>query len=449
MGMNPLPAMTMSLLCAATFAHGDLSFSDHDEYLIDTSGGAYTYTRCVASGDLNNDGTEDVVVTDRYNENIVLYLNDGTGQLTEIDSINATEQNRIVVIVDVNNDGLPDICTACKNGANVFINLGSDPNGSPRFRYPVRLDAGVNPHWIEHADLDNDGFQDLLVADFGTPDAAGGWHAFINEGDGTFGDGIVFDWGTDARCISIACGDLDHDGFDDIAVLGRYTQLAVYTNQGIDSSSGQWNGAVNTSNYKLMGIEACSIRMADFQQDGSSDIVLAHRTNSFTTLLSNDGSGGFNLRLIYTLPSELAQPIDINRDGAVDLLLAHKHHGSFSAMINDGDGNFTLEFQSDAIFSIDTKFLTCSDLDQDDDPDVILVDAYPDEDKGAIRIFFNETPCNAMSLNADCNVDIQDLLLLIGNWGDCGGDPACKADFDQDGTVDVIDLLALISSWDS
>lgn len=51
-------------------------------------------------------------------------------------------------------------------------------------------------------------------------------------------------------------------------------------------------------------------------------------------------------------------------------------------------------------------------------------------------------------LNCDGSVDVLDLLILLGAWGDCpaaaGG---CPADLNNSGTVDVQDLLILLGSW--
>ena len=77
-----------------------VGFSFEEEYLINTTGEAYTFTRCVATGDLDLDGDEDVIVSDRYNEDIVLFLNDGQGNLSQTTSLFATEQNRIVISLD-------------------------------------------------------------------------------------------------------------------------------------------------------------------------------------------------------------------------------------------------------------------------------------------------------------------------------------------------------------
>ena len=46
-------------------------------------------------------------------------------------------------------------------------------------------------------------------------------------------------------------------------------------------------------------------------------------------------------------------------------------------------------------------------------------------------------------LNADCNVDVSDILMLIGNWGST--DPAL--DIDGSGEVDVADILLAVSGW--
>jgi Ca2+-binding EF-hand superfamily protein len=46
-------------------------------------------------------------------------------------------------------------------------------------------------------------------------------------------------------------------------------------------------------------------------------------------------------------------------------------------------------------------------------------------------------------LNGDGIVDVNDLLLIVGDWG--SNDP--DLDIDGDGTVDTDDLLAVIAAW--
>jgi hypothetical protein len=52
-------------------------------------------------------------------------------------------------------------------------------------------------------------------------------------------------------------------------------------------------------------------------------------------------------------------------------------------------------------------------------------------------------PC-AADTNGDSNVNVTDLLAVIGAWGACAG---CPADTNNDGQVNVTDLLAVIGAW--
>ena len=47
-------------------------------------------------------------------------------------------------------------------------------------------------------------------------------------------------------------------------------------------------------------------------------------------------------------------------------------------------------------------------------------------------------------INGDGVVNVVDMLLVIGEWGQC---TACPEDINGDGLVDVVDLLAVISAW--
>ncbi len=50
-------------------------------------------------------------------------------------------------------------------------------------------------------------------------------------------------------------------------------------------------------------------------------------------------------------------------------------------------------------------------------------------------------------LDQDGMVDVQDLLMLLGNWGLCPPTGIWPGDLNFDGTVDVVDLLELLGAW--
>ncbi len=50
-------------------------------------------------------------------------------------------------------------------------------------------------------------------------------------------------------------------------------------------------------------------------------------------------------------------------------------------------------------------------------------------------------------LNCDGVIDVSDLLILLGEWGDCDDPNDCPADLNDDGVVDVSDLLILLGNW--
>ena len=55
-----------------------------------------------------------------------------------------------------------------------------------------------------------------------------------------------------------------------------------------------------------------------------------------------------------------------------------------------------------------------------------------------------ETPGD---LNGDGTVGVDDLLILLGDWGPCADCDDCVADLDGDCGVGVKDLLILLGNW--
>lgn len=56
-------------------------------------------------------------------------------------------------------------------------------------------------------------------------------------------------------------------------------------------------------------------------------------------------------------------------------------------------------------------------------------------------------PARPGDLNCDGRVDVLDLLILLGAWGNCPKVGPCPADLNNSGAVDVQDLLILLGNW--
>jgi glucose/arabinose dehydrogenase len=63
------------------------------------------------------------------------------------------------------------------------------------------------------------------------------------------------------------------------------------------------------------------------------------------------------------------------------------------------------------------------------------------------RIIPENDPLPSPDLNCDGVVDGLDLLILLGEWGECADPNDCPADLNGDGTVDGLDLLILLGAW--
>ncbi len=57
----------------------------------------------------------------------------------------------------------------------------------------------------------------------------------------------------------------------------------------------------------------------------------------------------------------------------------------------------------------------------------------------------DECPLDCPDINGDGDVNVSDLLAVIGAWGiDCDG---CSEDVNNDANVDVSDLLIVVGNW--
>lgn len=433
----------------------NIDFEAAEEYYVTAVGQFSAFIRCVAAADVDGDGAPDVLASDRYGEEIGILLNDGSGGLVPGGSVLAVEceANRIIILEDLNGDGWVDLASSASAGAAVFLNLGEDSTGNWLGFGELNLyPSGYEPHWIDAADLDLDGDLDLLVPDFGEVGFETGFHVFLNNGDGTFTDGILYNLGLNARCISIIGTDLDSDGYPEVVVvcstLTAGALAHVYDNAGNDEK-GVWSG-LDYRVAHLMDFGVCSVRAMDRENDGDTDLVIAHRSRRTMSFMVNDGTGQLEVEEIAVPPYiELAEPVDVNGDGAMDLAVVIRNIDELQIMLNDGDGLFTTVAAEET--GKDPKFVAFADLDDDGDLDGMTANSYPGYDFGSITVHENISTdfvgtCVG-DITCDKRVDVLDMLEIIGHWGPCQGGDCRASDLNEDEIVDVLDLLLVLDMW--
>jgi len=268
------------------------------------------------------------------------------------------DQPRAVAVADLDNDGYRDIVTANAGDSDVSV-LINDGDGT--FASKVDYSSGGYPNAVAVADVDNDNYPDIVTANYADDTVS----VLINNGDGTFASKVDYSAGNNPYAVAI--DDLDNDGYADIAV-GHYwpnNTVSVLINNG--------DGTFGTAIDYATAMWPYGVAIADVDNDSYQDIITANYAAHSASVLINNGDGTFASKVDY---SGGYNPIsidvgDLDNDGSVDILLSSGTDNRVSVMINNGDGSFGTA--TDYATTADAYSAAIADLDNDGYADIAAV----------------------------------------------------------------------------
>jgi FG-GAP-like repeat/FG-GAP repeat len=274
----------------------------------------------LAGADLNGDKLPDVVSASYTAGSLAVYLNSaatpGTFAAPLLLSSPGASQ---VAIGDVNGDGLPDLVSA-DFGVSLFIQTSPGVFASAVPLYP----GGAN--WVAIGDLNGDGAQDIALTD------AVGVKLLMHTGAATgttFAAPVTVFTQTLNYNVSganlIAIADVNGDGFNDLVITdpgptgGASPTVSVLLQDA--AHPGQFLAPVNYPTAP--GSLAQSIVVIDVNGDGRPDIVIGGTTAVSVLLQNASKPGTFAAAANYpvTLANEIAVA-DVNGDGRPDIIVA-------------------------------------------------------------------------------------------------------------------------------
>jgi uncharacterized protein (TIGR03382 family) len=254
---------------------------------------------------------------------------------------------------------------------------------------------GATAEWtskLELADLDGDGWVDILFANGGDYDAAGTpepQRVFRNLGNWDaapphFEEISASVFGAAGTRLSrvIKVRDIDGDGDQDVFVGGAHGTASGLFRQGPIGTFTDVSSALPAGNVALGDAE-----LGDVDDDGELDLVLADWGTNVpaggpTRLWLNDGDGGFTdatsqMPTVAVGMSWDLELIDIDSDADLDVLVSCKFCTGGKAFVNDGTGRFTDESVARLPQSANNYEYEPMDIDGDGDLDLVTINDGP------------------------------------------------------------------------
>jgi hypothetical protein len=431
--------------------------------------------------DVTGDGHEDfVVLTTAIRSGMRIYFNDGQGNLIEPDHVategDQSEQHWRMAAGDVDADGDTDVATV-RAWSNVELFEG---RADGMFTFRGEFDAGepANLWDVAMGDLDGDGLADLVMADRGEDGfkELGAVRVALQTAPFQFHvlEPILIDG---MQAYQVVMGDMDADGdMDVVAGLGGVhpgddltpvdRRILVLSNDGSGNLSPAQEVTFASHTWFVLG----ALALGDLDGDGDLDAAVASGpkwTAGVLAILTNDGTGTLSIESTMEAPPhpQSIRLCDFDADGSLDLALMCNHNGSptnglgvepyLSIAMNDAKGGFVFTQEFIDINSRSNGQLVAADFDNDGDVDLALPD-----NTGFVEVHFNDgsgafgpgaryTGVDHSPALAGADVDNDGRVDLIGANAYTAGlmifrnrsCPPCAADVNADGALNILDFI--------
>ncbi len=254
-------------------------FDDLGNWSKTTVGHAFGYVRDLEVGDLNNDGTPDLISSeDGTPVGVVkIWNNNGTPGLPNWEMAAVYSQAfqifTKVEVGDVNNDGDLDIVFAEDPSDVLYLIANPYSQGYNPFNSSWNwnsIGGSAECYDLEMVDLDRNGLLDVLYS------AESGRICVIRNNDGgSWTDlGYIIENSEVVRSLEIA--DLDHNGTWDLVGITHNQEILAFRHNGSPFSSGWSKTVVGQGNGTLLNPRA--LRIGDLDNNGYDDIITAFIT---------------------------------------------------------------------------------------------------------------------------------------------------------------------------
>ncbi|MBK9370244.1 MAG: VCBS repeat-containing protein [Deltaproteobacteria bacterium] len=385
-------------------------------------------------GDVNNDGYDDAVISEFYNEIIFVYHGSSSGlpasPNTTLYSGSYGAGRNVAWAGDINNDSYDDLVVASEDDVIVYKGSSSGLNTTG-----VKTHLGTSGFTASGAgDVNNDGYADYIYGDSGAN------RAYVVLGNSSFTGSSTTLSASGASYLGetvAGVGDLNGDGYDEVAAADtQYSsakgRVVVY----YGSSSGTRTTGTVTIDGGSSGLYsgAAIVGAGDVNGDGYDDMLIGgygrvslyHGSSSGVSTTASQTISGGGGTFGFTMGG-LRSGADVNKDGFDDVVIGdfgsktvYVYYGCQDA---DGDGECAPTDCNDTNAAINTSATEvcdasntdedCDGLTDDSDSSVSSTgktryykdadsDGYGDKsDAGSLRCDVNST--YKVTTNTDCN----------------------------------------------
>ncbi|CAN5547580.1 hypothetical protein BH10ACT11_BH10ACT11_04540 [soil metagenome] len=330
-------------------------------------------------GDFNEDGLEDIVAGNNFDDLVTVALGAGAGQFPQTGrrDLSVGAVPFAVAVGDLNNDTHDDLAIGripLSGPTLTMVRLGS---GSGTFPSGGDLAGGMTPISVSIADVNNDSQLDLLTANANDTVSIrpGG-------GNGLFPNGSAMTVSAGDLPTDVAAGDFNNDGNADLAITNNDDDTVM-------TRIGAGDATFPVGTTFPTGDEPTEAQIGDFDADGNLDlaVVCDHEVD----IRLGKGDGQFTLAQVLPIAPRAftAAVADFNSDEKQDLAITSPQEnatGRVEVRLGNGKGKFPAS-RASSITSRGADDLAIGDFDLDGNQDIAVV-----QSNDTLRIFRDSGP---------------------------------------------------------